>query len=661
MHIRRLILTIALALAAFGNLHAQVPDSLRNSFIDQPDWIQDSTDTTATDTGLLIWEGANADSLAQDSSDVAIPTSTVTDRMPSESIDSVTARASAKSIAIEDVSVYGIPQRKLNRKLRRLYDAAQDSTDFVRLDSLALLQVHAAGYPAAQIRSRTLVNEALAVRVQPGRFYYYDSIGIRNLNREFADEAKLFAQTESQEPFSFQDFNQRLRYVLQQYEAAGYPFVKLQDLAVQYVRRGDSIGVQLFGQLSAGNLMVVDSVDVRGDIRESPRFVRNLIGIQKNDVYDQKRIDRIQRTLNNTIYFRNTEPPIVRFYDEAVTIEVNTERRKSNRFDALVGLLPPREGQQKFDFTGLADLHLVSPFRMGEVISLKWEKLQTSSQQLDVRYMQPFLFGTNFNAELQFHLLKQDTSFLRRNFQPTGYYRFNEQISVKFFYRNAVTSLLSPDQYAEVTWPPPPILDTQTNSGGVGVLYNTLDYRPNPTRGFDLELDIVYGQKVISKTQGLDSLEFDRLIPRQPRTEIDFDGRLYIPTSPRLVLAFRNQTYWLQLKEYLDNDQKFVGGARSLRGFNENQFLASFYSIMSAEYRLLLDRDSYIGLFVDAAMLDYRNFESRERLFPYGFGLALSFRTPAGVMSVSYALGSAGDVPIQPTRGRVHLGLVNTF
>ncbi|MFW5658489.1 MAG: BamA/TamA family outer membrane protein [Bacteroidota bacterium] len=652
---RHIALVFTLCLLG-SSARTQVPDSLRQQFIEVPDWVKDTADTASQDTSLLLWEAT------PDTTDAPVPSSS--DSVTQAALKAAREKRVAKKsgrFELEEVAIIGVLNRRLNRRLRRSYDDATDSLALLKQDSLALRELAAAGYPSAQIITRERTGENLRVQLRPGPFYFYDSLNIDGLNRAIADQVKLPKLTAEQAAFDFLGFNQRMDFVLRQFEARGYPFAKLDDLRMDYRRVGDSIGVQISGRLNAGELMTVDSVMVKGDIRERPRFVRRMIGIDRGDIYDQVRIDRIQRTLDNTIYFQRTEPPLVRYYDEVVTIEVETQRRKSNRFDALVGLLPPREGQQRFDFTGLADLHLVSPFRMGEVISLKWEKLQTSSQQLDVSYMQPFLFGTNFNTELKFHLLKQDTTFLRRNFQPTGFYRFNNELSVKFFYRNAVTNLLSPDQFSEVTWPPPPVLDTRTNSGGVGVLYNTLDYRPNPTRGLDVELDIVYGQKNISRTQGLDSLEFDRLLPRQPRTEIDLDASVYFPTFDRQVLALRNQTYWLNLREYLDNDQQFIGGARSLRGFNENQFLASFYSIMSLEYRLLLDPDSYLGAFVDASVLEYTQLTDVTRLWPYGFGLALSFRTGAGIMSVSYALGTAGDVPLQPTRGRIHLGLVNTF
>jgi outer membrane protein assembly factor BamA len=257
--------------------------------------------------------------------------------------------------------------------------------------------------------------------------------------------------------------------------------------------------------------------------------------------------------------------------------------------------------------------------------------------------------------------LKQDTSFLLRTFEPVVGYRISRELRAQFRYTNERAALLNPTAYSNVVWPPPPVLNSRTNILGLGLEWERLDFRLNPRKGIYLRTDVGYGTKRISPVQGLDSLDFSRLPLLQPRTELELEAFGYIPTFRKQVLVLGNRSYILQLRIYQDSDQRFIGGGRVLRGFNENEFLASRYSIFTAEYRLQIGQLSYIGTFADAGLLEYRQLAERTRTLPFGLGLVLAVETPAGVMQVSYAIGGTADRSLQPARGRIHIGLVNNF
>ena len=120
-----------------------------------------------------------------------------------------------------------------------------------------------------------------------------------------------------------------------------------------------------------------------------------------------------------------------------------------------------------------------------------------------------------------------------------------------------------------------------------------------------------------------------------------------------------NHSYWLGLNNYFRNDQLQVGGSRSIRGFNELEFFTDFYTFFTAEYRLQLERDSYIFLFGDYAYMEDHFSQSITR--PVGVGLGMNYGTKAGIISISYAIGRTRDIAFAPSRGKVHIGLINQF
>ena len=46
---------------------------------------------------------------------------------------------------------------------------------------------------------------------------------------------------------------------------------------------------------------------------------------------------------------------------------------------------------------------------------------------------------------------------------------------------------------------------------------------------------------------------------------------------------------------------------------------------------------------------------------PYGFGVGTTFETGAGIFSISYAVGSQLDNPIDLRGAKVHFGFLNYF
>jgi outer membrane protein assembly factor BamA len=204
-------------------------------------------------------------------------------------------------------------------------------------------------------------------------------------------------------------------------------------------------------------------------------------------------------------------------------------------------------------------------------------------------------------------------------------------------------------------------MDGEYRGYGIGLGFDNLDYRPNPQRGLAITADFALGEKTIRRSLGLDSLDFGRLQARQTQAEARLDVAGYLPIAARQVLALRARAFWLDLRQPFDSDLAFLGGSQLLRGFNENQFLASAYGVGTAEYRLLLDQDSHIGVFVDYAAVQYRSVVREELFFPFGLGVMLALQTRAGQVGITYGVGSAPGQPFQPQRGRIHIGYTNRF
>jgi len=103
------------------------------------------------------------------------------------------------------------------------------------------------------------------------------------------------------------------------------------------------------------------------------------------------------------------------------------------------------------------------------------------------------------------------------------------------------------------------------------------------------------------------------------------------------------------------------GGAKTLRGYRENQFLGSRVAWTNAEYRFLLGRRSFLFGFLDTGY--YNRPAQPEQNLPgedgvkYGYGFGLRTDTPLGNIGVSFALGQGDSF----SQGKIHIGLINDF
>ena len=118
---------------------------------------------------------------------------------------------------------------------------------------------------------------------------------------------------------------------------------------------------------------------------------------------------------------------------------------------------------------------------------------------------------------------------------------------------------------------------------------------------------------------------------------------------------------WIYSPDIFTNELFRIGGLKSLRGFDEESIYASSYSMGKIEYRYLIEQNSFLFLFMNAAYVQDQSRGKHIYDTPYGFGTGIDFETKLGIMSVSYALGKQFNNPIYFRNAKIHFGIVNYF
>lgn len=461
-------------------------------------------------------------------------------------------------------------------------------------------------------------------------------------------------------PFSWKNYNEFHQKILNYYGNLGYPFVNIQP-NFQYEIVKDSVYVNISEIIDLHKVYKIDSIIIPPKIKENPKFIYKIIDIEPGDRFHQEKIEKIVKNLKRSEYYQQIQPPQLQFSDSTTKIILDFNKLRSNRFDLLIGLLPPQNPSQKMQFTVMADFAIISMFRQGEIFRMKYDKLQNLSQKLNVQYTHPFLFQLPFKFHFQFELFKQDTSFLNRTFNLGGSYLINLESEILLNYQQKNSNLISISRYQNINWPPPAQLDSRSHHYMLGYQFKQLDNPWNPQNGIFIYFTGSTGIRRILKVRGLENLDYERIGKIQPKQELEIKFFKYIGIGKRTVAVLGLNGYYLNQKNYFENDLKPLGGYKILRGFNENTFWAAYYGLFTLEYRLLLEELSYLGIFADLCYLNQKKFQQNQIYKPIGTGIALNFNTNLGIMSVSYAIGKYENMNFQPTRGRIHIGIINNF
>jgi outer membrane protein assembly factor BamA len=550
-------------------------------------------------------------------------------------------------------------QQKANRKLFHLSDTASINPVLEKVESYFKEQ----GYAGASIDTAWLKGDSLQIHFYQGWKFRMDSMNIWGISPEAWQESHLTGAMKKRQVFSTVKTEGHFSSILSYYQNRGYPFAALTKERTEIIPDSTlrTTFVRFQYTLDPGSIYYIDSIILEGKIRENPKFVQNLIRIHPGQLYRYSEIKEIPGILNNSIYYQRVKKPEEIFsQDGKVKLRIPIEARKASRFDGLVGLLPPVDNTAKVQVTGLLDFVLVSPFSSGEILALKFEQLPSLSQRLALKYQQPWLFNLPLKVETELNLLKQDTTFLNRFFKITPSWMLSQRVQIKGWYRNKTSVLLSTVPWRN-TRSTPPVLDSYETTLGFGFEYEKLDYRINPSKGFVFRLDAGAGNRTIRRNPGLDSFDYASIQLKYPAREVQLEVQWFFSPINRNVILLANRSFRLDQVQYFRNELAQIGGARSLRGFNENQFFARYYTIFTFEYRFLLDENSNLFVFFDQGRLEWREPGLKEISTPSGIGAGINFDTKAGILNLTFATGKVGDIPFSPSRPRVHFGIVSLF
>ncbi len=464
--------------------------------------------------------------------------------------------------------------------------------------------------------------------IEEGNLYHLGRIEFTG-NRFFSSEyIASNLRVEEGDIFSDAELEEEIERLLDKYEDNGFPFCAIRPEGIELDEKTRTINLTL--RIDEGPLTRIESVQIDGNSRTRKGVILRELGIREEEVYSrvrlQKGVDRLKRLNVLTVSDYVIEQTRVGWVRAIFPVE----ERSSNSVEGALAWAP------KAQLTGSVDLRADNLFGTLRSLSLQWVRRKPVSYYLRLGYEEPWLFGAPLSGRLNFETEVEDTSYtlhsgsvhlLSRTLDP-----FELGIGIGIDRAVAFTSHTPSSNGAWVA---------------LNAAVDTSDPPITPQKGFLYALESRVGLKRTHGSDGDDPGTEDEFYSFRARLTLENSfplGRnlLYVFAGGG-ILASKDASVWEMFK---------LGGAKTVRGYREEQFVAPQVGWSNIEYRLLVVRSGWLAPFLD---LGYYRDGTSEWLYGWGLGMGLTSRI--GLVTIHYALGKEDSIG----NGKVHINLTGSF
>ena len=454
--------------------------------------------------------------------------------------------------------------------------------------------------------------------------------------------------SQPRQPFDAGHLDADLALAARRYSARGYVDATLTTDLVPDPEAGT---VDMIVRIAEGGAATVEGVEIVGARRASRAFASRVAGVAPGQSVEAVDGAEVRRALDATgLYAEVGEPVLARTASGALVLQVPVREAPPGTFDLVLGYLPPTAGGSG-SVVGNGRVALRNLFGGGRAADVEVVRNPGLTSAVDLAVRDPFVFGTAFGLGGRFSGEARDSTYSRQRYEVDVSYPVARSLSlVASLSREAVR----PGVFgADSVGGRPRVRRSDATYLGLGVVLQRLDAPRNPRQGGTLRLTVEQGRR------GGEAVALVADGASRSLRRLRAEARGFLPTVARHTAVVGLDAALVQAaavpEAYDEADLFRLGGAQSLRGYDEEAFLGRLVGRALAEYRVLLDAESFAFAFVDLGVVDrpaLPDAEAETRWLP-GYGAGMRVRTGVGLASVSYALNP--DLPLG--RGKVHLGL----
>ena len=471
--------------------------------------------------------------------------------------------------------------------------------------------------------------------------------------------------------FTTVNLEQGLERIQMLYSQYGYPKIEVAPENFQFSVETGTVDFHL--NIREGAQIQIGEVKVSGLKKTKMDVVLREISVKPNRRFDQRAIDASYRRLRNLGYFYQINPNVLETgaTENKINFHAHVTEAKTGRLSGVIGYAPPdSEADAAPQLTGVLEARETNLLGTGRQVNFYWKSGLLKILRLG--YAEPWIFGKPVTIGIEYEQFKQQNPN-RMQLQGISY---ND------------TEVLSEEQSGNVR--------TTTHFGSVFEGSMTLGYKriniPNTglpstsASSFDAQTSVFSNPNAVTSTQPTPYSGTKYSVAFR----LTRDTRDYFlnPTRGRRDSVaievsrsdFQLRKVWLSLQQYFPTWRKqtvaveihgaaasgvnipptelfYLGGATTLRGYDEDWFSGPRRVYANFEYRFLVGPDSQIFVFTDLGTVTLIETPSVFDRLRVGYGVGARLESKGGILRINYGL-AAGDSPL---RGKIHVNLGAAF
>ncbi|MGB2868848.1 MAG: POTRA domain-containing protein [Bacteroidota bacterium] len=488
----------------------------------------------------------------------------------------------------------------------------------------------------------------LLIMLREGKLSVVQDLLLDGAKTADVDEIKTSLKTRAGERFVPELLEDDIQSILQVYERKGRPLAKVSVGRITFAETENQMLAEVHLLIDEGRELRIREFRIEGNTKTKAAVIIREARLQEEELFQADLPGKVKRRLERLQLFSSVSMPELTMNEkEQAGLLVKVTEGNQNNFDGVVGYVPPLRPQDNGYFTGLVNLSLRNLLGTGRKISTRWYRENQSSQEIELHYFEPWVADYPVNVQLGFLQRKQDSLYVRTRYDVGAELMITEDLAAGATYSK--TTVVPGEGYGRTA-----IAESQSTSIGISVRYDSRDDPTTPSSGILYSTEYQSGFKTTVGTTAFGG-------SRSSMQRISFDFLYYISPIVRQVVAME-----FHARDYssgtLDPSDLFrLGGATTLRGYREGQFLGSRLVWTNLEYRFLVSARSFFYGFLDLGRIvtpdSPLNGLTASEVQKIGYGLGVRMDSGIGLIGVSVALGE-GD-----TFGtaKLHLRLVNEF
>ncbi len=465
------------------------------------------------------------------------------------------------------------------------------------------------------------------------------------------------------------------------YSERGYPRVEIVPDNFQFSAENRTVNFRL--DIREGTPVQIDEVKISGLEKTKTEVVLREIPVKPNRRFDQRDVDASYRQLRNSGYFYQVNPNVLEPADteDKINFHAHVTEAKTGRLSGIIGYAPPESAADAApQLTGVLEARETNLLGTGRQLNFYWKS--GLLKILRIGYAEPWILGKPLTIGIEYGQFRQqnpnnmqllgisgdDTEAVAEERSgsvsaTTQFGRVFQGVMTLGYKRiNVSNTGLSIPQTAPLDSQTPVFPNPSLNALDETVPYSgtkysvtlrltrdTRDYFLNPTRG------------------RRDSVAFEASRSDFQLRKAWLSLQQYFPTwwKQTIAIELHGAAVWgftTQLENRSDivippTELFYLGGATTLRGYDEDWFSGPRRVYANLEYRFLVGPESQVFVFTDLGSVTSIEAPSNFDRLRVGYGFGARLESNSGILRIDYGL-AAGDSLL---RGKIHVNLGASF